>query len=319
MSVQCLLRARSPRAAVTVRLRFLQLQARQAQRLDGAGQYRTVEALTVAGRSVLSWDEAVEREISLPALELSELSEAHDYPLEFPGGEDVEPVTDTAGRPVGRIAASPLAVDGPGPGRHRGRRRLLPAERAGRQRASRAGQRQGRRDPGVADRRAPAAAGRRCRVQLAARSARGGRRGGRTVPPAAMLSGAGRGTRFHRRDARRSDHPVRLPADRRAEPGRAVRRHRDRRDPHAAGADHDRAGEGGGPGHRPAGPRHHRPVRGFVTGRHAAVARHPARSGRCRAGTGRPAQCRSGELRHRRRAVVGPGRRRRSPSPRWTR
>jgi hypothetical protein len=103
MSVQCVLRAASPRASVTVRLRFLQLQARQAQRLDGAGEYRTVEALVVDGRSVLSWDEAVEREISLPALDLCELTETHDYPLQFPGGEDVEPVIDAAGRPVGRI------------------------------------------------------------------------------------------------------------------------------------------------------------------------------------------------------------------------
>ncbi|HJQ02595.1 MAG TPA: hypothetical protein VJ851_13420 [Jatrophihabitans sp.] len=103
MAMQCLVRAASRRASVTVWLRFLQLQSRQVQRLDDAGQYRTVEELTVAGQSVLSWDEAVEREISLPALRLSELLQPHDYPLGFPGGEDVEPVIDPAGEQVGRI------------------------------------------------------------------------------------------------------------------------------------------------------------------------------------------------------------------------
>jgi hypothetical protein len=100
MELQCLVRPRAPIASVTIHLRFLQLQAREAQRLNASGQYETVDALDVNGSRVLSWDEAVEREITLPDVSLDETAE---YPIEVPGGEDVEPVTDGAGVQVGRI------------------------------------------------------------------------------------------------------------------------------------------------------------------------------------------------------------------------
>ncbi|HEX8094645.1 hypothetical protein [Jatrophihabitans sp.] len=105
MSMQCLLRPRdtdasgAPDATVTIHLRFLQLQVRQTQRLD-AGGYRSVDSLLVNGSTVLSWDEAVEREITLPEVRVDQAAE---YPLEFPGGEDVEAVTDESGSEVGRI------------------------------------------------------------------------------------------------------------------------------------------------------------------------------------------------------------------------
>lgn len=100
MAMQCLLRPRTPLANVTIHLRFLQLQARDAQRLDASGGYEPVEALDVNGSAVLTWDEAVERELTLPAYALDE---AVEYPLEFPGGEDVELVLDGSGAQVGRI------------------------------------------------------------------------------------------------------------------------------------------------------------------------------------------------------------------------
>jgi hypothetical protein len=103
MAMQCLLRPGnigSPVAGVTIHLRFLQLQVRQTQRLDGAGGYQPVDSLPVNGGTVLSWDEAVEREITLPDVRLGQVAE---YPLEFPGGEDAEPVTDESGVQLGRI------------------------------------------------------------------------------------------------------------------------------------------------------------------------------------------------------------------------
>ena len=54
------------RAAVTIHLRFLQVQAREVQRLEPDGSYTPVDALEIAGSPVLTWDEAVEREITLP-------------------------------------------------------------------------------------------------------------------------------------------------------------------------------------------------------------------------------------------------------------
>jgi hypothetical protein len=95
MSMQCLLapipRSRGQgdqaRAIVTIHLRFLQLQVREVQRLEPVGSYTPVDALEIAGAPVLSWNEAVEREITLPPLPLSGVAE---FPIDVPGGEDVE-------------------------------------------------------------------------------------------------------------------------------------------------------------------------------------------------------------------------------------
>jgi hypothetical protein len=109
MAMQCLLRPRSPYASVTAHLRFLHLQVREVQRLDPAGGYEPVERLTVDGTTVLSWDEAVEREVMVADFALDAPAE---LPLEFPGGEDVEPITDAEGVLVGRIVRrrEPLAA-----------------------------------------------------------------------------------------------------------------------------------------------------------------------------------------------------------------
>jgi hypothetical protein len=109
MAMQCLLRPQASGASedlptVTIHLRFLQLQLRQTQQLDADGGYQPVGSLEVNGSTVLSWDEAVEREITLPDVRLDvALADSAEYPLEFPGGEDVEPVTDDSGVLVGRI------------------------------------------------------------------------------------------------------------------------------------------------------------------------------------------------------------------------
>jgi hypothetical protein len=100
LAMQCLLRPRAPIATLSVRLRFLQLQLREIQRRSAAGTYEPVPSLQVDGRSLLTWDEAIEREVTLPD---HSLDGPVEYPLTFPGGEDVEPITDESGRVVGRI------------------------------------------------------------------------------------------------------------------------------------------------------------------------------------------------------------------------
>ncbi len=102
MSMQCLLRA--PQDAdpgtVEVRLRCLQLQVREVQARDAGGDYLPVPELTVDGRSVLTWDEAVEQEVALgPAT----LSEPFDTPVEIAGGEDIEELVAADGTVAGRI------------------------------------------------------------------------------------------------------------------------------------------------------------------------------------------------------------------------
>lgn len=109
MAMQCLLTSGAATGSVTLHLRFLQLQVRQAERLGPDGDYLPTASLVVGGGSVLSWDEAVEREITLPEQSFDELL---DTVVEVPGGEDVELVTDRAGAPAGRIVRRrwPLAA-----------------------------------------------------------------------------------------------------------------------------------------------------------------------------------------------------------------
>jgi hypothetical protein len=100
LSMDCLLSSAVRGAAVTVHVRFLQLQARSVR--DSAD--RPVAGLTVAGEPVLSWDEAVEREITLPRVPLAGTAE---FPLTVDGGSDLEPLGD-----MGRIVRRrwPLAA-----------------------------------------------------------------------------------------------------------------------------------------------------------------------------------------------------------------
>jgi hypothetical protein len=100
LAMQCLLAPRAATAAARIHLRFLQVQAREVQRLDPDGSYVPVGALEVAGSAVLSWDEAVEREIALPP---SRLDEEVDLGVEVPGGRDLEPIPSPDGTVVGRI------------------------------------------------------------------------------------------------------------------------------------------------------------------------------------------------------------------------
>ncbi|MFF3783934.1 hypothetical protein [Streptomyces sp. NPDC001933] len=109
MEMQCLLAPREGPAAVTVHLRFLQLQVREVRSTGEDGVEVPVEQLVVDGVPVMSWDEAVEREVVLTALPLGEVVDAVH---EVPGGEDTEPVADARGVVAGRIVRRrlPLAV-----------------------------------------------------------------------------------------------------------------------------------------------------------------------------------------------------------------
>ncbi|MEL5954328.1 hypothetical protein AADR41_06030 [Streptomyces sp. CLV115] len=107
MELQCLLAPRDGAAAVTVHLRFLQLQVREVRSTGEDGVDTPVERLVVDGESVMSWDEAVEREVVLPA---QPLGEAADAVHEIPGGEDTEPLADARGVSVGRIVRRRLPL-----------------------------------------------------------------------------------------------------------------------------------------------------------------------------------------------------------------
>jgi hypothetical protein len=89
MAMSCLLSPSVRSPAVTLHLRFLHLQAREVQCLGPDGSYEPVAALHADGDTLLSWDEAVEREFSFAGLPLS--GDA-GYPVTVPGGIDEETV-----------------------------------------------------------------------------------------------------------------------------------------------------------------------------------------------------------------------------------
>jgi hypothetical protein len=90
--VQCLLQPGQDGATVTVHLRFLQLQHRQAEREVGDGRFAPVEEFLGGGSSWTSWDEAVEVERDLGAFTVADLRRGAERIVEVPGGEEVEEV-----------------------------------------------------------------------------------------------------------------------------------------------------------------------------------------------------------------------------------
>jgi hypothetical protein len=101
MSADCLVRPGSG-AEVTIHVRFLQLQARGAEAVDGDG-YRPVESLLAGAQRWLTWEEAVECEQVLGPLVVADLVEGRQLAVSVPAGRDVEYVHDEHGAIVGRL------------------------------------------------------------------------------------------------------------------------------------------------------------------------------------------------------------------------
>lgn len=102
-------------AELQLHLRFLQLQARTAETADDGGSFRPVEELAVGGARWLSWDEAVEQEITLGPFPVARLRDGNAplvLPVDIPAGEDVEELSDDAGRPAGRLVRRRRALHG---------------------------------------------------------------------------------------------------------------------------------------------------------------------------------------------------------------
>ena len=112
MRTECLLETgASP--VVDVRVRFLQIQPRTVELADPAGEtFTAVPELQVGGTNWLSWDEAVEREVDLPDLALSDLVTERVLTIEIPGGEAVEPIPDGAGSTAGRLVRRRVPLSG---------------------------------------------------------------------------------------------------------------------------------------------------------------------------------------------------------------
>jgi hypothetical protein len=102
---QLLVRGGAPRDAgrIAVHLRFLHLQTRTAQSADGMGGFRDVAELGIGDRRWLSWDEAVESELSFGPWSLAEVAAGRTEPVLVLAAEETEELTDEAGHPAGRL------------------------------------------------------------------------------------------------------------------------------------------------------------------------------------------------------------------------
>jgi hypothetical protein len=100
MTTQCLAEA-GPGARVEVTVRFLHVVRRQVARRTAVG-LEPVEGLTVGGERHLSWDEAVERELTLPPIALGE-SAAEHLAVTIEGGAQTEDLLDPDGRRAGAL------------------------------------------------------------------------------------------------------------------------------------------------------------------------------------------------------------------------
>ncbi len=98
---ECLVEAPDT-ATVRIRLRFLHLQRKVAERRTPDGGHRPVDRIEAGDRTELSFDEAVPREYDIEA-SVGDLRQGHRLDVRVPGGEDVEPLVDDRGEPVGRV------------------------------------------------------------------------------------------------------------------------------------------------------------------------------------------------------------------------
>ena len=78
--------------SVSVVVRFLQLQRRGVERDLGDGRFEPVAELDTGTQSWLSWDEAVERELSFGPFDMAKLAAPQTLPIAVVGGSEVEAV-----------------------------------------------------------------------------------------------------------------------------------------------------------------------------------------------------------------------------------
>ncbi|BBX03112.1 hypothetical protein BST36_22290 [Mycolicibacterium moriokaense] len=92
-------------SALTLVVRFLQLQHRSAERDLGGGTFEPVDELTGGTQTWVTWDEAVERELSYGPFDLNDLARPRSLRVAAVEGSDVEHVD------VGRLVRSRSAVN----------------------------------------------------------------------------------------------------------------------------------------------------------------------------------------------------------------
>lgn len=116
LRAQCLIQSEtlaaqqnSGHAALTVAVRFLQLQRRSV--FDSGGT--AVAELTIAGQSWLCWDEAVAHELMFGPVAVADIAAAEKvFPLDVAGDVQAEDITDACGAQAGRLVRTRHVVTG---------------------------------------------------------------------------------------------------------------------------------------------------------------------------------------------------------------
>jgi hypothetical protein len=98
MHTECLLEAHAL-ASVHIEVRFLHLLARQVRQQTGEGML-PVPALTVQGRLIESWDEAVERSAGF---EIRVGDPPREFGFSFPGSTNTVSLRDSSGQLIGEV------------------------------------------------------------------------------------------------------------------------------------------------------------------------------------------------------------------------
>ncbi len=121
MQTECLVQG-SGQTKIEVYLRFLQLTSRSVEerimpelnrRHSGGAVFVPVRSLEVDGQKFYSWQEAVEREISVPENNAETLvRQPLQQPFSLPVNQTSEPLSDSSGRVAGRMMRTQQAIDG---------------------------------------------------------------------------------------------------------------------------------------------------------------------------------------------------------------
>ncbi|MCZ2403496.1 hypothetical protein IV498_09955 [Paenarthrobacter sp. Z7-10] len=111
MFADCLLQA-GPAAGIEVRIRFLALQTRTAEKANDDDGFTEVPELRIGALRWLSWDEATEHEVALGPFNTAELMAGCSIPVQIPASREIEPLIDASGNVAGRLVRSRRALQG---------------------------------------------------------------------------------------------------------------------------------------------------------------------------------------------------------------
>ncbi len=109
MRTECLI-AGDRNTDLNIKVRFLQLTNREVFKVDESGDAQPVQSLDINGRLYQSWQEAVEREVVVPAINPGGAD--IEFPFSFSASVESEKIFDADGRIAGLIVRTQREING---------------------------------------------------------------------------------------------------------------------------------------------------------------------------------------------------------------